>query len=124
MAHWQLPVESRVNHLSDRRERSAFDSVAIRRHAPVARARGRLRYANQHLRASLLIRAHLRTLTPLPTAELAALRCSVAEVGAISRNLNQIARAVNRGDTPTGPNRVDLQALLRELTGLRDISKP
>jgi hypothetical protein len=70
--------------------------------------------------ASLLIRAHLRTLTPLPTAELTALRRSVAEIGAIGRNLNQIARAVNRGEAPTGPNRADLQALLRALTGLRD----
>jgi hypothetical protein len=74
---------------------SAFDSVAIRRHAPVARARGRSRYANQHLRVALV-------------------------VGAIGRNLNQIARAVNRGETPTGPSRADLQALLRALTGLRD----
>ena len=70
--------------------------------------------------ASLLIRAHLRTLTPLPTAELAALRCSVAVVGAIGRNLNQIARAVNRGEAPAGPRLADLRALLRALTGLRD----
>jgi hypothetical protein len=69
---------------------------------------------------SLLIRAHLRRLTPLPTAELAALKRSVAEIGAIGRNLNQIARAVNRGEAPTGPSRADLQALLRALTGLRD----
>jgi hypothetical protein len=70
--------------------------------------------------ASLLIRAHLRTLAPLPTAELAALKRSVAEIGAIGRNLNQIVRAVNRGEPPTGPSRADLQALLRALTGLRD----
>jgi hypothetical protein len=70
--------------------------------------------------ASLLIRAHLRRLTPLPTAELAALKRSVAEIGAIGRNLNQIARAVNRGEAPTGPSRADLQALLRALTALRD----
>ena len=69
--------------------------------------------------ASLLIRAHLRTLTPLPTVELAALRSSVAEVGAIGRNLNQIARAVNRGEAPA-PRLADLRALLRALTGLRD----
>ena len=32
---------------------------------------------------SLLVRAHLRALTPLPTAELAALKRAVAEIGAI-----------------------------------------
>ena len=73
--------------------------------------------------ASYLIRSHLRALTPLPSAELAAFKRSIAEVGAIGRNLNQIARAVNRGEAPNGPNRADLQALLRALTGLRDHMK-
>ena len=70
--------------------------------------------------SSLLIRAHLRTLAPLPTAELAALRRSVAEIGVIGRNLNQIARAVNRWEAPAGPSLADRRALLRALTGLRD----
>jgi hypothetical protein len=68
---------------------------------------------------SYLIRAHLRSVTPLPTAELAALKRSLAEVGAIGRNLNQIAHAVNQGE-PTGPSRADAQALMRALYGLRD----
>jgi hypothetical protein len=74
---------------------------------------------------SLLIRSHLRSLAPLPTVELAALKRSVAELGAIGRNLNQIARAINQGGQPTdwGPSRADLQALLRALTGLRDHTK-
>jgi hypothetical protein len=69
---------------------------------------------------STLVRSHLHSLTPLPAAELAILRQSVMEIAAIGRNLNQIARAANRGETPTGPNRAELQALLRALTGLRD----
>jgi hypothetical protein len=72
---------------------------------------------------SLLIRSHLRKLAPIPSLELEALRRSVAEVGAIGRNLNQIARAVNQGAWPTGPSRSDLQALLRALTALRDHTK-
>jgi hypothetical protein len=72
---------------------------------------------------SFLIRAHLRSLTPLPTAELAALKRSVAELGAIGRNLNQIARAVNQGEQPSGPSHTDLQAMLRALTGLRNHTK-
>ena len=47
---------------------------------------------------SFLIRSHLRALTPLPTPELEALKRSVAEISAIGRNLNQIARAVNQGE--------------------------
>jgi hypothetical protein len=45
--------------------------------------------------ASLLISAHLRRLTPLPTQELKELRNSLLAIGAIGRNLNQIARVAN-----------------------------
>jgi mobilization protein MobC len=68
---------------------------------------------------SLLIRSHLRTLTPLPTAELVELKRSVAEIGAIGRNLNQIARALNQGAGSNGASKADLQALLRALDGMR-----
>jgi hypothetical protein len=69
---------------------------------------------------SFLIRSHLRSLAPLLAPELAALKSSLAELGAIGRNLNQIAHALNRGEHPHGPNRTDLHALLRALGGLRD----
>jgi hypothetical protein len=72
---------------------------------------------------SLLIRSHLRSLAPLPTAELAALKRSVAELGTIGRSFNQIARTANQGNPLLGPSRTDLQALLRALTGLRDHTK-
>ena len=52
---------------------------------------------------SLLVRSHLRSVTPLPTAELVALKRSVAEVSAIGRNINQIARAFNQGERASGP---------------------
>ncbi len=69
---------------------------------------------------SLLVRSHLRALTPLPTAELVVLKRSVAEISAIGRSLNQIARAVSQGERSNGAIRADLQALLRALNGLRD----
>jgi hypothetical protein len=72
---------------------------------------------------SLLIRSHLRRLAPLPTEELAALKRSVAEVGAIGRNINQIAHALNRGEQVTGPGTNDLRAMLRALVALRDHTK-
>ena len=69
---------------------------------------------------SLLVRSHLRAQTPLPTPELAALKRSVAEIGAIGRNLNQIAQALNSGAQVTGMTRADTQSLMRALYGLRD----
>jgi hypothetical protein len=69
---------------------------------------------------SVLVRSHLRNLAPLPKEELSALKRSVAELGAIRRNLNQIARAANQGGRPTAPGREDLRAMLRVAEGLRD----
>jgi predicted DNA binding CopG/RHH family protein len=69
---------------------------------------------------SVLVRSHLRNLAPLPKDELLALKRSVAELGAIGRNLNQIARATNQGAKPAGPGREDLKAMLRVAEGLRD----
>lgn len=69
---------------------------------------------------SVLVRAHLRTLSPLPKDELVALKRSVAELGAVGRNLNQLARAANSGDRVVGPGREDLRAMLKVCEALRD----
>jgi Bacterial mobilisation protein (MobC) len=87
------------------------------------RERARARELPMSTYVSYLVRAHLRTQTPLPTAELEALKRSVAEVGAIGRNINQIARAVNQQQWPGGPNHADLLAILRALTALRGHTK-
>lgn len=68
---------------------------------------------------SVLLRAHLRHLAPLPAAELTALKAAVAELSAIGRNLNQIARATNAGARSAGPSRGDLHALIRVCESLR-----
>jgi Bacterial mobilisation protein (MobC) len=68
---------------------------------------------------SVLTRAHLRGLAPLPKAELLALRRTLSELGSVGRNLNQIARAANQG-TLVAPGRDDLQAILRVCEALRD----
>jgi hypothetical protein len=70
--------------------------------------------------ASVVLRAHLRNLVPLPRDELAALKRSVAELSAIGRNLNQIARAVNQGEKALGPGRGDLALMLKVAGGVRD----
>lgn len=70
--------------------------------------------------ASFLLRAHLRAVTPLPDRELAELKRSVAALGAIGRNLNQIARAANQTGRLSGPSVGDLRQLLRACEVLRD----
>jgi Bacterial mobilisation protein (MobC) len=69
---------------------------------------------------SVLVRAHLRNLTPLPKDELLALNRSVAELGAIGRNLNQIARATHQAVPISEPRRSDVLAMLRVCEALRD----
>jgi hypothetical protein len=72
--------------------------------------------------ASVLLRAHLRGLTPLPKDELAALKHAVGELGAVGRNLNQIARAVNQGARVAG-GRDEFRAILKICEALRDHTK-
>jgi hypothetical protein len=69
---------------------------------------------------AVLVRSHLRRLTPLPTEELAALKRSIAELGAVGRNLNQIARTLNAGGRSNGPGRQDLESMLKIAVALRD----
>lgn len=68
----------------------------------------------------MLVRAHLRNLTPLPKDELLAFRRSVAELGAIGRNLDQIAHAIHQGAPASGPRREDVAAMLKICVALRD----
>ena len=70
--------------------------------------------------ASIVLRTHLRGVARIPDREFAELKRSVAELGAIGRKLNQIARVANATGHVTGPNRLDLQALLRACSALRD----
>jgi hypothetical protein len=71
---------------------------------------------------SVPTRAHLRSLTPLPQEELLALKRTLAELGSIGRNLNQIARAANH-QLAVSPGRDDLAAMLRVCGALRDSLK-
>ena len=69
---------------------------------------------------SVLVRAHLHELSPLPEAELRGLTRSVAELSVIGRNLNQIVLAINRAQTTTLPGRHEVLAMLKVCTALRD----
>jgi Bacterial mobilisation protein (MobC) len=68
---------------------------------------------------SVLTRAHLRSLAPLPKEELLALKQTLTELGSIGRNLNQIAHAANQGQLVTSPGRNDLESMVRVCGTLR-----
>jgi Bacterial mobilisation protein (MobC) len=72
---------------------------------------------------SVLTRAHLRGLSPLPKAEWLALEKSVSELSRLARNINQIARAANRGDRIVAPGQDYVQMMLKICTALRDNTK-
>jgi hypothetical protein len=84
------------------------------------RERARARGMPAATYVSVLARAHLRSLSPLPKEELLALKRVVSELGAVGRNLNQLARTANQDERVTGPVRDDLRALLKVCEGLRD----
>ncbi len=66
---------------------------------------------------SVLVRAHLRHLTPLPKEELKALKGCVAELSAIGRLLSQIARAPHQGQSVVIEH---LHLMLKRCESLRD----
>jgi Bacterial mobilisation protein (MobC) len=70
--------------------------------------------------ASNLIRSHVRSVAPLLQEEKQALRRSIAALGAIGNNLNQIARLSHQSGHANGPSREDLRAMLKVCEGLRD----
>ena len=72
---------------------------------------------------SILIRSHLRKLTPLPKDEFLALKRSIGELASIGRNINQIARAVNEGCKAPRSVREEFRALLKICEALRDNTK-
>jgi hypothetical protein len=82
------------------------------------------RVAARHLApatyVAMLVRAHLRELSPLPRDELAALKDVVAQLSAFGRYLNALVRAVNQGANPPDSMNVQFYAMLRICEGLRD----
>ena len=82
------------------------------------RAEGRGMPASTYVAA--LVRAHLRVLAPLPREELAALKRSIAELGSLGRNLNQIARVAHQTGRITGPGRDDLRSMLKICEAMRE----
>jgi hypothetical protein len=72
---------------------------------------------------SVLTRAHLRALTPLPRDELLALKRSIGELASIGRNINQIAKLANEGGRLPGSVREEFRAMLKICEALRESTK-
>src|ERR1700678_1151895 len=68
---------------------------------------------------SMLVRTHLQNVPPLPDRELAELRHAVGALGAVGRNLNQIARVAHQTGRVEGLTTADLRAMLAAFEGLR-----
>ena len=73
--------------------------------------------------ATVLLRAHLRELSPLPKEELLALKRCIGELAAIGRNINQIAKAANEDGRLPATVRDEFRAMLKICAALRDNTK-
>jgi hypothetical protein len=72
---------------------------------------------------AVLLRSHLRSLTPLPKDELLALRCAVSELGALTRELHRIAHVLGLEGRTAAPQQPDLRAVARLCQVLRTDTK-
>jgi hypothetical protein len=73
--------------------------------------------------ASVLLRSHLRQLTPLPKDELLALKRGIAMLASIGRNINQIAKVANQGGRMPDSAGAEFRAMLKICVALRDNTK-
>ena len=67
----------------------------------------------------MLVRAHLRGVSPLPDRELAELRNAIGALSAVGRNLNQIARVAHQTGWVEGLTTADIRAMLAAFERLR-----
>jgi predicted DNA binding CopG/RHH family protein len=108
------PTEGRANRESRLTVRLASDDLELLKERAGGRSMASATYA------AVLLRSHLRNAVPLPKGELLALKRSVAELSAIGRNLNQIARAINSGERTALLGRQEVMAMLKIGDGLRE----
>jgi Bacterial mobilisation protein (MobC) len=73
--------------------------------------------------SSVLLRSHLRKITPLPKDELLALKRSIALLASIGRNINQIAKVANQGGRIADSAGAEFRAMLKICVALRDNTK-
>ena len=107
-------------------ERVPASSLYVRLHPDdrlLLRERAAARGMASATYVSVLVRSHLRSVVPLPKEELLALKQAISQLGAVGRNLNQIAHAVNRGSPVPEVSRNAFHTMLKICEGLRDHTK-
>jgi hypothetical protein len=77
------------------------------------KARARVRGIPTATYVSLLVRAHLHRVAPVPEVELGAVREVIAELRAIRRTLNTIARTINSQGVSAHPGQRDLLRFMK-----------
>ena len=108
-------------HVLEKASRDARLSVRLRHEdRTLLSARATARGMASATYVSVLVRSHLRNLAPLPKEELLALRHCIAELKAVGRNLNQMAKALNQDVRATVPGRHEVNAMIKVAEGLRD----
>jgi Bacterial mobilisation protein (MobC) len=89
------------------------DQLLLRERAAAARGMAAATYV------SVLTRSHLRSLAPLPKAEWLTLERTLTELSKLGRNINQIARAANRGERVGDPGSNQFRAMFTICEALR-----
>jgi hypothetical protein len=84
------------------------------------RERGAARSMPAATYVSILVRAHLRNVVPIPDRELSTLRNTVNQLSVLGRNLNVMARLLHQDSRQAGPGGDELCMMLRLCEGLRD----
>jgi hypothetical protein len=69
---------------------------------------------------ALLVRTHLHSVSPVPEAELLAVKQSISELRSIGRELNTMARALSRGGGTPQPGQRDVLRMLKVADVLHD----
>lgn len=113
-------------HRADRRAERCDRPVMVRLRAEdrlLLDARSAARGMRPATYVSVLTRAHLRSLAPLPKEEFLALRRAIGELAAVGRNLNQIAKVAHESGRMPASVREEFRAMLKICEALRDSTK-
>jgi predicted DNA binding CopG/RHH family protein len=116
-----VPADELANPVAPPEPRDARLTVRL---VPEDRALLRERAAARTMPAatyvSVLVRSHLRRVAPLPNRELSNLQRSIAELMAVRRHLNSMARLLREDARQPVPGRQEVMVMLRVCEGLRD----
>jgi hypothetical protein len=107
---------------ADRRDRRLYVRVSPE-DSLLLKARSLARGTRPATYLAVLLRSHLRSLSPLPKDELLALRCAISELGALTRELHRIAHVLEQQGRAAVPERPDLRAVARLCQVLRSDTK-